>query len=70
MVYEYMDVFLKNLLGLPPSHEVEFTFELVPEIHPISKSPYRMVPVELAELKKQLQVEVGLESGYCWVPNT
>ena len=26
-----------------------------PEIAPISKAPYRMAPIELAELKKQLQ---------------
>ncbi|RVW90715.1 hypothetical protein CK203_046458 [Vitis vinifera] len=32
--------------------DVEFTFDLVPETSPISKTLYRMAPVELKELKK------------------
>ncbi|GJY44313.1 putative nucleotidyltransferase, ribonuclease H [Tanacetum coccineum] len=42
-------------LGLPPEREVEFTIELIPDAQPISKAPYRMAPVELKELKDQLQ---------------
>ncbi|GJS71485.1 pol protein [Tanacetum coccineum] len=42
-------------LGLPPEREVEFTIELIPGAQPISKAPYRMAPVELKELKDQLQ---------------
>ena len=34
---------------------MEFTFDLVPETSPISKTLYRMAPVELKELKVQLQ---------------
>ena len=34
---------------------MEFTIELVPGTAPISKAPYRMAPVELKELKEQLQ---------------
>nr|GEY09633.1 hypothetical protein [Tanacetum cinerariifolium] len=41
--------------GLPPECEVEFTIELIPGAQPISKAPYRMRPVELKELKDQLQ---------------
>nr|GEW69900.1 retrotransposon protein, putative, Ty3-gypsy subclass [Tanacetum cinerariifolium] len=41
--------------GLPPEREVKFTIELIPGAQPISKAPYRMVPVELKELKDQLQ---------------
>nr|GEZ28746.1 retrotransposon protein, putative, Ty3-gypsy subclass [Tanacetum cinerariifolium] len=43
------------ILGLPPEREVEFTIELIPGAQPISKAPYRMAPVELKELKDQLQ---------------
>nr|GEY83658.1 hypothetical protein [Tanacetum cinerariifolium] len=44
-----------KLPGLPPEREVEFTIELIPGAQPISKAPYRMAPVELKELKDQLQ---------------
>ncbi|RVW32567.1 Transposon Ty3-I Gag-Pol polyprotein [Vitis vinifera] len=40
---------------LPPEREVEFTIDLVPGTGPMSKAPYRMAPVELKELKVQLQ---------------
>jgi hypothetical protein len=53
-VCEFPDVFLEELPGLPPDRDVEFGIELIPEIAPISRRPYRMPPDELAELKKQL----------------
>ena len=34
---------------------MEFTIDLAPETTPISKAPYRMAPMELKELKIQLQ---------------
>ena len=40
---------------MPPNREVEFFIDLVPAISPISMAPYRMAPVELKELKVQLQ---------------
>src|SRR5687767_15298635 len=40
---------------MPPDRDIEFAIELQPGPAPISKRPYRMPPVELAELKKQLQ---------------
>ncbi|GJR93398.1 putative reverse transcriptase domain-containing protein [Tanacetum coccineum] len=43
------------ILDCPPEREVEFTIELNPDAQPISKAPYRMAPVELKELKDQLQ---------------
>ncbi|RVW60053.1 Retrovirus-related Pol polyprotein from transposon 17.6 [Vitis vinifera] len=55
IVKEYPDVFLEDLPGLPPKREVEFTIDLVPGTGPMSKAPYRMAPVELKELKVQLQ---------------
>nr|GFC48408.1 transposon Tf2-9 polyprotein [Tanacetum cinerariifolium] len=44
-----------ELPGIPPVREVEFNIELIPGAEPISKAPYRMAPVELKELKDQLQ---------------
>nr|GEY36458.1 reverse transcriptase domain-containing protein [Tanacetum cinerariifolium] len=40
---------------IPPVREVEFNIEHIPGAEPISKAPYRMAPVELKELKDQLQ---------------
>ena len=52
VVCEFLDVFPKDLPGLPPDREVEFSIELEPDTAPISQRPYRMVPKELAEMKK------------------
>ena len=55
VVREFPDVFPKELPGLPPDREVEFNIELVPGTNPVSIAPYRMAPLELRELKVQLQ---------------
>ncbi|GJX40577.1 putative reverse transcriptase domain-containing protein [Tanacetum coccineum] len=55
VVREFADVFPDELPGLPPAREIEFGIELIPGAEPISKAPYRMTPVELKELKEQLQ---------------
>lgn len=54
VVCEYVDVFL-DAASMPPDKDIEFTIELQPDMAPISKRPYRMPPVEMSELKKQLQ---------------
>jgi len=51
-VYEFPDVFLEDLLGMPPEHLIEFIIDLLPGTAPISKRPYRMAFNELEELKK------------------
>ena len=55
IVTNFSVVFPNDLPRLPPDREVEFTIDLVPEITPISNAPYRMTPIELKELKVQLQ---------------
>nr|GEZ44312.1 hypothetical protein [Tanacetum cinerariifolium] len=55
VVQNFPDVFPDELPRLPPECEVEFTIELIPGAQPISKAPYIMAPVELKELKDQLQ---------------
>nr|GFD57779.1 putative reverse transcriptase domain-containing protein [Tanacetum cinerariifolium] len=55
IVSEFPDVFPDELPGIPPVREVEFNIELTPGLEPISKAPYRMAPIELKELKDQLQ---------------
>ncbi|GJW34145.1 putative reverse transcriptase domain-containing protein [Tanacetum coccineum] len=55
IVSEFQDVFPDELPGIPPIRDVEFNIELIPGAEPISKAPYRMAPIELKELKDQLQ---------------
>ncbi|TYK04737.1 ty3-gypsy retrotransposon protein [Cucumis melo var. makuwa] len=71
VVRDYPDVFLEELSRLPPHREIDFAIELEPDIVPISKAPYKMVPTELKELKVQLQElfdkvfsKINLRSGY------
>ena len=61
-VCDYPDVFPKEFLGLPPHTEIEFAIDVVSGATPASITPYRMAPVELKELKLQLQ-EL-LEKGF------
>ena len=37
---EYLDVFLEEIMGLPPKRGLNFTIELVPGTVPSSKAPY------------------------------
>ena len=55
VICEYVDVFPNELLGLPPQRVVDFGIELHPGNSPISMTPHRMAPVELQELRVQLQ---------------
>nr|GEY06697.1 putative reverse transcriptase domain-containing protein [Tanacetum cinerariifolium] len=54
-------VFHEFLDKIPPVREVEFSIELISGAEPISKAPYRMDPIELKELKDQLEL---LERGF------
>ncbi|XP_062075627.1 uncharacterized protein LOC133779722 [Humulus lupulus] len=54
VVSGFPDVFPEDLQGLPPDREIEFCIDLIPGAQPVSTTPYRMAPAELAELKKQL----------------
>ena len=55
VVCEYEDVFLDELPGFPLHMDVDFIIELHPGTSPISMTRHRMEPVELQELKVQLQ---------------
>ena len=55
VVYEYEDVFLDELPGLPLHRDIDFYIELHPDTSPISMTQHRMAPVELQELKVQIQ---------------
>ena len=67
VVLEFLDVFPKELLGMPPKRKVEFAIELIPGTAHISKRAYRVFGPELVELKKL--IDELLEKGYIR-PNT
>ena len=52
IVRNFPDVFPEDIESLPPEREVEFSIELIPGAGPVSKAPYRMTPLELAEVKR------------------
>ena len=62
IISDYLDMFSEELPGLPPQREIEFAIVVVPGAILSSITPYRMAPVELKELKLQLQ-EL-LEKGF------
>ena len=55
IVKDFTDVFPEKLPGLPPNREIEFGIDVPLETQSISIPPYRMTPLELRELKVQLQ---------------
>ena len=55
VVCEYEDVFPDELPGLPQHRDVDFVIELHLGTSPISVTPHKMPPIELQELKVQLQ---------------
>ncbi|KAL6336406.1 hypothetical protein AAG906_014578 [Vitis piasezkii] len=59
VVRKFQDVFLDELPGLAPHREFDFSIEVYPGTDPISVSPYRMAPLELKELKTQLDELLG-----------
>jgi hypothetical protein len=58
---EYEDVF-KEISGLPPKRDIDFSINLMLGAVPISKTPYRMSTPKLKEL--QMQLEELLKKGY------
>jgi hypothetical protein len=59
---EYKDVFLEEVLGLPPRRAIDFSIELAPGAVPVSRTPYWMSTPELVELKFQLKEM--MDKGY------
>ena len=55
LLRRYEDVFPEELpAGLPPNRKVDHKIELNPGSQPFHRSPYRMAPKELEELKAQI----------------
>jgi hypothetical protein len=58
---DFEDVF-REILGLPPKRDIDFSIDLVLGAPLVSKTPYRMGTPELKEL--QMQLEEILKKGY------
>ncbi|GJT05486.1 putative reverse transcriptase domain-containing protein [Tanacetum coccineum] len=56
-VRDFLEVFPEDLPGLPPTQQVEFRIDLVPDSTPVARAPYRLAPSELQELSTQLKDE-------------
>jgi hypothetical protein len=59
---DFEDVF-KEIPGLPPKRDIDFSINLIPGATPVSKTPYRMSTSELKELQMQLE-EISEEGVY------
>jgi hypothetical protein len=55
VVNEFSDVFPEELPGMPPDRDIKFVIELKPGTTPIYKTPFRMVTLELVELKEHIK---------------
>ena len=47
---EFENVF-KEVPGLPPKRDIDFSINLIPGVAPVLKTPYRMSTLELKELQ-------------------
>ncbi|GJR97607.1 putative nucleotidyltransferase, ribonuclease H [Tanacetum coccineum] len=63
VVRDFPGVFPKELSGLPPSREVEFCIDLIPESMPVAKLPYRLAPTKMQELFNQPVLFVKNKDG-------
>ncbi|XP_016206579.1 uncharacterized protein LOC107646951 [Arachis ipaensis] len=55
VVRDFPEVFQEDIPEFLPQRKIEFVSELVPEAGPVTIAPYRMAPIELVELKTQLE---------------
>ena len=55
MFQELKDVFLDEVIGLPPKRDIDFTIHRVPREAPVSKDPYKMSMQKYVELNMKLQ---------------
>ncbi|GJS57596.1 putative reverse transcriptase domain-containing protein [Tanacetum coccineum] len=55
IVWDFPDVFPEDLPGLPPTRQVEFQIDLIPDAAPVARAPYRLTPSEMKDLSEQLK---------------
>jgi hypothetical protein len=62
LILKYFEDVFKEILGLPPKRDIDFSINLMPGAALVSKTPYRMSTPEMKEL--QMQLEELLKKGY------
>ncbi|GKA38081.1 putative reverse transcriptase domain-containing protein [Tanacetum coccineum] len=55
VIRDSLEVFPKELPGLPPPRQFEFRIDLILGAAPVARAPYRLAPSEMKELSMQLQ---------------
>ena len=50
MLREFKDVFLDEIIGLPPQQYIDFIIDLILGVIPVTKDPYRMSTHKLIEM--------------------
>ncbi|GJU74956.1 putative reverse transcriptase domain-containing protein [Tanacetum coccineum] len=55
IVRDFLEVFLEDLLCLPPTQQVEFQIDLMPSAAPVERAPYQLAPSKIKELSEKLQ---------------
>ncbi|GKA90900.1 hypothetical protein Tco_0812770 [Tanacetum coccineum] len=55
IVWDFPNVFLEVLPGLPLTQQVEFQIDLIPGATPVARVPYRYAPSKMKELSEQLK---------------
>ncbi|GJX41013.1 putative reverse transcriptase domain-containing protein [Tanacetum coccineum] len=53
--YMLKGLFPEDLSGLPPTRQVEFQIDLIPDAAPVARATYRLAPSEMKELSDQLK---------------
>ncbi|GJR75935.1 putative reverse transcriptase domain-containing protein [Tanacetum coccineum] len=57
IVQEFLEVFPKDLPGLPHARQVEFQIDLVSRATPVARAPYRLASAKMQELSTQVREE-------------
>ncbi|GJR26532.1 putative reverse transcriptase domain-containing protein [Tanacetum coccineum] len=55
IIRDFPEEFPEDLLGIPPTRQVEFQIDLVPGAAPVAQAPYQLASSEMKELSDQLQ---------------
>ncbi|GJV41753.1 putative reverse transcriptase domain-containing protein [Tanacetum coccineum] len=55
IVQYFLEVFLEDLPGIPPTRQMEFQIDLIPGAAPVARAHYRLAPSEMKELSDQLK---------------
>ena len=63
-ISEFSDVFPEELIGLPPTREIDHDIEILPGSEPINKRPYKLSLPEAIELKEQLLARAYLPKQF------